>query len=197
MAMKREFITGLLPEIPKETLDKIMDENGKDVEAVKTKYADYDGLKTQLADAGKTIDGFKALDIDAIQKAANDWKLKAEQAEQDAATKIADLQFNSMLDSAVGTAKGKNAKAIRALLDVETLKTSKNQSEDIKTALDALKTENGYLFEAEGTPPPYAPGTGSTPIVGQYTKETFAKLGYRDRVALKQEHPELYETLKE
>ncbi|MEG1396994.1 MAG: hypothetical protein RSC82_08490, partial [Oscillospiraceae bacterium] len=73
MAMKREFITGLLPEIPKEALDKIMDENGKDVEAVKTKYADYDGLKTQLADAGKTIDGFKALDIDAIQKAANDW----------------------------------------------------------------------------------------------------------------------------
>ncbi len=63
--MKREFITKLLPEISKEALDAIMDENGKDIEAAKAKFSDYDDLKTQLTEANKTIEGFKAMNTDS------------------------------------------------------------------------------------------------------------------------------------
>ena len=35
-----------------------------------------------------------------------------------------------------------------ALLDVDTLKASKNQAQDIEAALTALKKDNDYLFQS-------------------------------------------------
>lgn len=70
--MKREYLKSL--ELSEEIIDKIMDENGKDVEAVKNKYADYDNIKVQLKEANKQIENFKNMDIDKIKKAADDWK---------------------------------------------------------------------------------------------------------------------------
>lgn len=159
--MKTDFLKDL--GIEQEIIDKIMAENGKDIESAKKPFADYDGIKTQLTEANKTIEGFKAMDIDGIKAAADEWKAKAEKAEQEAAAKIADMEFNSLLDTAITGAKGKNAKALRGLLDIDTLKASKNQSEDIKAALDALKESDGYLFDTD-TPPQYAGGTGSAPV---------------------------------
>lgn len=163
--MKREFIKGLLPDITDEVLDKIMSENGKDVEGAKAKFADYDTMKAQLAEANTKLSGYDP-----------EWKAKAEQAEKDAAAKIADMQFDSLLNGAVSAAKGKNAKAIRALLDVDALKASKNQEADIKTALEALAKDNGYLFDTEPVPPPIgAPGTGTQHIGNtKYTPEVNA-----------------------
>ena len=52
-------------------------------------------------------------------------------------------------------------KAVKALLDVDALKASKNQRDDIDAALEALKKDAGYLFDEDNnTPPPYAGGTG-------------------------------------
>ncbi|MEG0092259.1 MAG: phage scaffolding protein [Oscillospiraceae bacterium] len=80
-----------------------------DFDAVTTQNGE---LKTQLGEASNAIAGFKAMDIDSIKKAADDWKVKAEQAEKDATAKIADMQFSNLISGAIGTAKGKNAKAI-------------------------------------------------------------------------------------
>lgn len=71
------------------------------------------------------------------------------------------LAFDHALEAAITGAKGKNAKAIRALLDVDTLKGSKNQEADIKAALEGLKKDSGYLFDDGQIPPPYAGGTGT------------------------------------
>ena len=86
--MKREFLQNFKvgdQSLPKEIIDAILDENGKDIESVKGKYADYDVIKKQLDEANRTIDGFKDMDIDTVRKEAADWKQKAEQAERDAA----------------------------------------------------------------------------------------------------------------
>lgn len=162
--MKREFLQNLKigdQALTKEIIDAIMAENGNDIEAAKKPFADYETIKGQLTEAGKTIEGFKAMDVDGIKKAADDWKKKAEDAEKDAAAKIADMEFSGLLSTAITGAKGKNAKAISALLDVDTLKSSKNQEVDIKAALDTLKKDNDYLFESDQTPAPYAGGTGT------------------------------------
>lgn len=68
--------------------------------------------------------------------------------------------FDGRIKDAITAAKGRNAKAIAALLDVDALRASKNQETDIRAALEALKKDNGYLFESE-TPPPYSNGTGT------------------------------------
>ena len=135
-----------------------------------TKNTELKTVKGQLSEANKAIEEFKNLDIDGVKKAAAEWKEKAEQAERDAAQRIADMEFDGVLKDAINAAKGRNAKAITALLDVSALKQSKNQAEDIKTALSNLREGNSYLFEEDNkTPPPYAPGTGSQSMGGTTT----------------------------
>ena len=176
--MKREilqnFKVGDQP-LTKEIIDAIMDENGKDIEEAKKPFADYDTIKTQLSEAQKTIKGFQdqGADIEAVRQSAKDWEDKYNKAIADHKQEMEDLAFDSLLKEAIQTAKGRNDKAIRALLEVDTLKASKNQTEDIKTALESLKKDNGYLFEDDSNPPPYAWGTGKH-SGGNYSAEIAA-----------------------
>ena len=65
------------------------------------------------------------------------------------AAKEVDRAFNDSLDKAITAAGGRNPKAIRGLLDLETLKGSKDQTEDIKKALEAVKESDAYLFGSD------------------------------------------------
>ena len=44
------------------------------------------------------------------------------------------------------------------------------------------------------TPAPYAAGTGSVPVA--LDRDAFARMGYRERLALKKENPEDYKELR-
>ena len=165
--MKREFLqnfkVGDQP-LTKEIIDAIMEEHGRGVEAAKRPFADYETIKNQLAEAQNTIKGFEGQDIDGIRRSAKDWEDKYNQAIADHKKQMDDLAFDGILKDAISAAKGKSDKAIRALLDVDTLKASKNQANDIKAALEALQKDSSYLFgDDQGTPPPYSTGTGGNP----------------------------------
>ena len=151
-----------------EVEQKIAEEIGRvyvskvDFEAKETEAT---ALKEQLKEASKTINGFKDLDVEGMKQEVENWKQKAQQAEKDAAAQVAAVKFDARLDTAITKAGGRNAKAIRALLDLENLQKSQQQDEDIAAALEGLAKDNDYLFQA-ATPPPYAAGTGSTPPAG-------------------------------
>lgn len=160
--MKREFLQGLLvgeTPLPKEVIDAIMAENGRDIQNIKSHYADYDALKQQLAQAEEA--------------AAKGWEEKFNQAVDTHRREMSDLIFSHNLENAILAAKGRNAKAITALLDVEALKTSENQAAALEDALQSLKQDCSYLFQAE-TPPPYARGTGATPPENTKSPATLA-----------------------
>ena len=56
--MKREFLQNFKvgeAALPKEIIDAIMAENGRDIEAAKAPFADYDTLKGQLTEAQNTL----------------------------------------------------------------------------------------------------------------------------------------------
>lgn len=162
--MKREFLQNLKVNdqpLPKEVIDAIMAENGRDIEAAKKPFADYDTIKQQLEDARTTIKGFEDQDIDGIRRSAQDWEKKYNDAIAAHQQELADRDFRQMLESAITGVKGKNVKAITALLDMDALKESKNQEADIKAALEGLKKDSGYLFDGEGAPPPYSAGAGT------------------------------------
>lgn len=173
--MKRDFLlnfkVGDQP-LPKEIIDAIMAENGRDIEAAKKPYIDYDHIKSQLEEAQKTIEGFKSQDIEGVRKSAQEWQDKYNQAVKDHEAELANMAFDRALDSAITTANGRNAKAIKALLDVDTLKASKNQEADIKAALEGLQKDSGYLFGSDETPPPYAAGTGTGAYQGNYNSNS-------------------------
>lgn len=168
--MKREFLQNFKigdQPLSKEIIDAILDENSRDIGEAKKPFADYDTIKQQLSTAQETIKGFEGQDIEGIRKSAKDWEDKYNQAVKDHEAKLADMEFDGVLKDAILAAKGKSDKAIRALLDIDALKGSKNQANDIKTALEALQKESGYLFgDDQGAPPPYAGGTGTGGNIG-------------------------------
>lgn len=161
--MKREFLQNLKvgeETLPKEVIDAIMAENGRDITAAKEAavkpYADYDAIKEER-------DNLKTQQNDGMVdgKNAQQWKDAHDQAVAGHQKELAGVKFQSLLDNSIAAAKGRNAKAITAMLDVDTLRESEDQQTAINTALEELKKESGYLFEEEGTPPPYARGTGT------------------------------------
>ena len=114
--------------------------------------------------------------IDAIMEengkdtqSAKLWQEKYNQAVAQHQKELSDARFTQVLEQEIFQAKGRNAKAITALLNVDTLKESENQQCAVKQAVQALKEEHGYLFDETETPPPYARGTGAQ--VGAIHKE--------------------------
>lgn len=100
-------------------------------------------------------------DYDTAVQTATEWQAKAAQVEQEAQAKVEAIRFDATLDAEIAKAGGRNAKAVRAVLDMDALRQSKDAERDIASALDACAKEHEYLFRVN--PPLYAAGTGSTP----------------------------------
>lgn len=192
--MKRKFLEDM--GLTKDQVDSIMAENGNDIETVKGELGqlktELEQTKTQLQEANTTIDGFK--DYDQVKKQVEEYKTKYEQSKAEYETKIADMQFGALLEGAINAAGGRSAKAVRAMLDIDALKVSKNQETDIKAAIEACQKDNGYLFGAtEPINNPVGPTQGTALGI---TKEQFKTMGYKERLDLKQNSPEKYAELK-
>jgi len=132
--------------------------------------------KKFLEDLGISVENIdkilaeNASDTDKIKSQLETVKKELAGKDNEYQAKIADMQFNSILDTAISTSKAKNSKAVKALLDLETLKSSKNQSEDIKSALEKIKSENDYLFEGTNIP-----GGGANPVPDTNTNNPLPK----------------------
>ena len=96
------------------------------------------------------------------------WQEKYNQAVEQHQKELDNIAFQGVLKEAIGHAKGRNAKAITALLDLEGLKNCENQQDAIKNALQNLKKDCGYLFDEEQPQPLYARGTGA--LTGEENK---------------------------
>lgn len=146
--MKREDVKNKIPGITEEQLNWIMAENGNDINREK---AAAEQFKTQLANANAQLKTAQE------GLAAFDGKKKPEEYEADIAKLKSDMQsqaegfaFDNALDTAILGKKGRSIKAVRALLDLDALKGSKDRSNDITKALDEAAKANPWAFgEAE------------------------------------------------
>ena len=121
--MKREDVKNKIPGITDEQLDWLMGENGRDVTAERKKA---DGLQAQVAAAQQQIT----------------------QLQQQMKEQADGYAFDSALNGAIRDAKGRDVKAIRGMLDLDRLKSSKDRGADIQAALKALAEEKAWAFEA-------------------------------------------------
>lgn len=155
-----------IPEDKKAEFDKAVAENYKTAAEFEKKVNrltdDLAAEKKRADDAVETLKGFEGKDFDAITKDRDEWKRKHDEAVANHKKEQEDREFGEILSAAISEAKGKNEKAIMALLDMDKLRTSRNQEKDIKAALDALRTDSGYLFDDNGgTPQIVASGNGN------------------------------------
>lgn len=159
----------------------VMAENGKDIGKVQKKLDDlseeHEKDKKRADVAEETLKKFEGVDVDAIKKEVADWQKKAQDAEADFNKKIADRDFDDAIKEAITSANGLNHKAIRALLDTDTLRASKNQREDIASAIKTLSEaeDSKMLFKAAdgGKPAPHFTSVGGKGSAGEtVTKES-------------------------
>ena len=135
--MKREFLQGLSvgeTPLPKEVIDAIMAENGRDIERVKGETASLLAQKET-------------------------WEETVRQMRESHETALRQLQFSHRLENAIQAARGKNEKAICALLDMDALQNGDENA--IAEAVEKLRQETPYLFESKELPPLFARGTGA------------------------------------
>lgn len=117
--------------------------------------------KKRADTAVETLKGFEGKDFEAITKDRDKWKKDYEDTVAAHKKEKEDREFNDILSAAIAEAKGRNAKAIMANLDMEKLRSSRNLDKDIKAALDSLRTDNGYLFEDNGGKPTFTSPNGN------------------------------------
>ena len=133
--------------------------------------------KKRADDAVETLKGFEGKDFDAIIRDRDEWKTKHDNAVAAHQKEQEEREFSEMLSTAISESKGKNNKAITALLDLDALRKSKNQEKDIKAALEGIKKDNEYLFDTTGTPPARFddPGNKGNPA-GTLTRDDIMKI---------------------
>ena len=150
-------------------IDKEVKENYKTV-------TDYDKQKDKLSAAEdkvktltESLDKFKDVDADKLNGEIADLKKQLEEKDKTFASQIADRDFDDLVKDAIAEAKGRNPKAIKALLDVEALKASKNQKEDVAAALKKLaEAEDSKMLFGEDQPAP----VGKVGAIGKVTGGT-------------------------
>ena len=152
-----------VPADKKAAFDKTWKENYRTKSEYDNAVSQRDNYKSSLDDVNAKLKEFEGVDVSDLQgqitKLQGDLKAK----DDEYAAKEADRMFMDSIKEAVKTAGGRNEKAVIAMLDIDALKESKNQSEDIKKALEDVKKSDGYLF---GANEPINNAVGGTNISG-------------------------------
>lgn len=148
-----------VPEDKKKEFEKAVLDNYKTVSDYETQAEKLKTAEGKVTTLTESLDKFKDVNVEELNSTIATLKIDLANKDQELKDKIADRDFNDILKESIASAKGKNAKAITALLDVDTLKASKNQKEDIAAAIKALtEAEDSKMLFGEPEPTPAGEG---------------------------------------
>ena len=180
--MKREFLEGLLKDIKDEDrkaiVDKVMAENGTDIniakgdtkkleDEVKTLKGEKKSIQGQLETANSTIEDLKKSNpnVEGLQTKIKEHEITIAQLEKNHKAEVTKLAREAINTELIGKYKAKNAKAVMALIDEFEAK----DDEDYKTLLDSkLKAlsetdDTKFMFGEAQKKQIYNPCGGSDP----------------------------------
>lgn len=200
--MKTEFLKSL--GLEDDAISKIMAENGKDIEKekakvtdatakleeMKTKVAEYETKISELKTSSGDAEKFKT-ELETLKKKIEDEKAAAEQAAKEAKE---NEEYQNRFNSVVGENKWRDELTQNAVFSEfrKALADEANKGKGDKDILESLVKDKNY-FENPNKPADM-PGMGRVDF-GKITAEQFAKMSYKDRVALHNENKSLYESL--
>ena len=146
----------------------------------------------QLVELGK-----KAKDSEELTGEID--RLKKENADKDTEYqgKLQQQAFDTKLNDALRDAKAKKPAAVKALLDLESIKLDGDKLLGLEDQLKKVIEEDSYLFESEETPKLGGrnPNPNKEKPPAGMTPEKFKTLSYKELVEFKQTQPEQYEAL--
>lgn len=147
-------------EVPQDKQEAVKSAVGKQISKLETERDNY---KDSLTAAKETLKSFEGVNVAELQNKVAQLTTDLANKESEYNQKIADRDFNDLVSRFAGEYKAHDVKAVMPFLDVEKLKASKNQSEDVKVAFEALKKDSGFLFEDKTAPRVVSSTSGNTP----------------------------------
>ncbi|RDY22876.1 scaffolding protein [Romboutsia maritimum] len=111
-------------------------------------------LETQVKDRDKQLKDLstKAQGNEELTKQIEQLQLLNKQTQTDYEAKINQMQFGYALDSELTNAKCKNTKALKALLDIDSIKYQEGKFEGLESQLEGLRESDSYLFDLDAAP---------------------------------------------
>lgn len=154
--MKRDFLESL--GLESEVIDKIMKENGKDIEGVKAKFSDYDDIKKQLETANATLEKFK--DYDQTKADVEKYKAELKKSQEESVAKIAAMERSAKVGDFLSDKKFVNSithDAVKKQL-ADMLTDEKNAGKSLKDLFDEITKDQADILKDENAPtPPVVP----------------------------------------
>ncbi len=140
-ALTYEELAGLLKDNKDIKLANLAEGKYVDKEKLDTKIKELETANTTITGLKDTVKKFDGVDVQKLQNelAAMETKYK---------TDVSNIKRDSALDMAIIQAKGRNPKAIKALLDMEKISVKDDGTLD-GLDLEALKKTDTYLFDIE------------------------------------------------
>ena len=130
----------------------VMRENGRDIEAVKAKFAGYDALKQRAAQLEKTAASSE--EVQQLRQQVRQWREKAEETEKSWKQRWEKRDFEDELRRSLHQAGARSEKAVRALLQEQELSLREDGTlNGLKEQLENIRCECGYLFGPDQAPP--------------------------------------------
>lgn len=176
--MKREMLKEL--GLSDEQIDKVMSENGRDVEKYKTaaegSKAELDGLKTQLAERDTQLKELQAnagdnttlkQQLEALQQANKEQQAAFEQQMQE-------MRFQSALSTELLKANVVDADLVSVKLDKGKVKLNEDGTlTGLSEQLESLKKDYSFLFKQQEGPKLTGaePANNTKPPVGKKPEE--------------------------
>ena len=149
--MNREFLEKL--ELEKDIVDKIMAEHGKTIGATNQELesvtTERESLKEQLTERDGQLEDLKKVDAEGLQAKIDELQEANETTKTEYEEKLHQQAFDFKLQEALTGAKVRNPKAVKALLDVESIKLDGDKLLNLDDQLEQLKESDTYLFEQE------------------------------------------------
>lgn len=144
-----------------------MEENYKPVADWQKQVDKVKSLDDKVKTTEEALKKFEGVNLEELNSQIETLKSDLAKKDEEYNSQLADRDFQDILKDSIASAKGRNAKAITALLDLEALKASKNQKEDIAAALKGLtEAEDSKMLFGEAE----AKEVGTGNLIGAVTK---------------------------
>jgi len=156
-----------LPEDKQKDFNKALLENYKTVSDYNVQAEKLKASEEKVQTLTDSLDKFKDVDVNELNNQIASLKESIATKDKELADSLAERDFKDMLKDSIHAAKGKDAERIMKLMDLDGLRKSKNQKDDIATALKAMQEDDvtkGMFGEKE----PEATGTGN--LIGKVTR---------------------------
>lgn len=174
--MKKEDLIKL--GLSEEQADKVIDGYGQMIpkSRLDDKIDEVNDYKRQLADRDTQLKELqtKATGNEELQSEITRLQQENEQAKADFESQLTLKDFDFALTEALRNAKAKNPTAVKALLNLETIKLVNGQLVGFDEQITPLKASDDYLFFADGlrgNTPPNPNGGGGKPDKNPFSKE--------------------------